>query len=220
MRAFSAGLTAVRHSGSLYGLIVLCTVIELYLMTADTGLLTQPRLRQTVYEYGGFWPGLLGPWTANYTAQPYVMFLSYALLHGGIMHLVFNMITLFSLGPMVITRVGQMGFNLVFWGAVVGGALGYGLLSNTPTPMVGASGGLFGLIGALLSWNYIDRFIQERRLSPVLKAVLGLFLLNLVLWWLMDKHLAWETHLGGFFFGWIIALLVDPRSRAADTPEQ
>ena len=38
-------------------------------------------------------------------------------------------------------------------------------------------------------------------------------LLNLLLWWAMDGQLAWETHLGGFLAGWVMALLADPRPR-------
>ena len=41
-----------------------------------------------------------------------------------------------------------------------------------------------------------------------------LLLLNLVMWWMLDGLLAWETHLGGFITGWIAALLIDPRSVA------
>ncbi len=204
----------------IYGLIGVCVVIEAILQLGDLGLFAVPRLRQTVYEYFGFWPGLMGPWRPNYVLQPYAMFFSYAFLHGGLLHLAFNMITLLSLGQVVVRRVGQGGFALIFLAAVLGGALGYGLLTNAPNPMVGASGGLFGLAGAILAWNYLDRFIAQRRLIPVLQAVLALLLLNIALWWLMSGHLAWETHLGGFLAGWIAALLVDPRSYPfPDDPE-
>lgn len=197
--------------GVLYGLLAVCMLIELCLQLSDLGVFGPPRLRALLYEYGGFWPGLLGPWAPNYPGQPYAMFFTYAFLHAGLMHLAFNMFTLVSLGRLVLARVGVLGFCFVMSAAVLGGALGYGLLTNAPNPMVGASGGLFGLAGALLSWNYVDRFTASQRLMPVGQAVLGLLLLNLVLWWLMDGHLAWETHLGGFLFGWVAALLIDPR---------
>ncbi len=195
----------------IYLIIAVCSLIEIVLVLGDLSIIPIPRLRQTAYEYAGFWPGLLGPWTPNYKLQPILMFLTYAVLHGGILHLIFNMITLFSLGKVIVDRVGQAKFLLIFGGSVLGGALGFGLLTNAPNPMVGASGGLFGLAGAVLLWNYIDRFVRHERLVPVLQAVLALVLLNIVLWWLMDGHLAWQTHLGGFVSGWIIAMLVDPR---------
>lgn len=200
----------------LIGLIVVCVAIEAVLLAADYGLFGPPRLRQTVYENAGFWPGLLGSWRPNYSAQPYLMFFSYAFLHGGFLHLAVNMVTLWSLGQAVLVRVGVVGFVLLYLAALLGGALGFGLLAETLRPMVGASGALFGLAGGLLAWNYVDRFTLRERLWPVARAALLLLLLNVVLWWAMDGQVAWETHLGGFVTGWIAALLIDPRSRQLD----
>lgn len=194
-------------------LIVICVSIEGLLVMGDSGWLNAPRLRSTVYEYAGFWPGLLGTWQPNYTAQPYTMFFSYALLHSGMAHLVVNMITLWSLGRPVCDRVGPMGFIALYLASTLGGALLFGLLAKTTQPMVGASGALFGLIGGVLAWNYVDRFITARRLWPVLRAVGVLILLNLVMWWAMSGLLAWQTHLGGFLAGWVAATLIDPRAR-------
>lgn len=205
----------MRHSTPLVLviLVMICVAIEGILFLGDYDLLPLPRLRATAYEYAGFWPGLLQDWRPNYTAQPYAMFVTYAFLHGGFIHLTVNMITLVSLSRAVCDRVGSWGFATVYSGAVLGGALGFGLLANTHQPMVGASGGLFGLVGGLLAWNYIDRFTQARRLWPVARAVLLLVALNLVLWWAMEGVLAWQTHLGGFLGGWVMALLVNPKAQ-------
>jgi len=197
----------------LFGLIGVCITIEFALILGDYGFLFPARLRTTVYEYAGFWPGLLGNWRPNYPAQPYLMFFSYAFLHGGITHLIVNMFTLFSLGRVVLERVGNRGFFLLYFASTLGGALCFGLLAKTYQPMVGASGALFGLVGGILAWNYIDRFSAQRRLWPVIRAVLMLIALNLILWWAMDGLLAWQTHLGGFLAGWVAALLIDPRSQ-------
>lgn len=203
-------------------LIVACTAVEAVLSLADRGLLNAPRLRMTAYEYAGFWPGLLrGPWHPNYPAQPWAMFVTYAFLHSGPVHLLVNMVTLWSLGDIVIRRVGTRGFAVLYVAAVLGGGLGFGLLAQSYQPMVGASGGLFGLAGGILAWNYVDRFGAARRLWPVAALVGGLLLLNLVQWWLMNGLLAWQTHLGGFAAGWVAALLIDPRGlpeEPADPP--
>ncbi|SFR19263.1 rhomboid family intramembrane serine protease [Poseidonocella sedimentorum] len=194
-----------------------CVLVEALLMLSDLGLLGPPRLRQTVYEYAGFWPGLLDTWQPNYPLQPYAMFLTYAFLHSGPVHMAVNMLTLISLSAPVVARVGRRGFVMLYVAAVLGGGLGFGLLAETVRPMVGASGGLFGLAGGILAWNYVDRFTARERLWPVLRGVAWLLLLNLVLWWLMNGLLAWETHLGGFVFGWITALLIDPRGQPPET---
>lgn len=201
----------------IWALAGLCIGIEILLLLADWGIVPISRLRLMAYDYGGFWPGLLGSWQPNYLPQPYMMFFTYAFLHGGVSHLLVNMMTLVSLGRAVWDRVGLRGFGIVYGSAVLGGALGFGLLTNSLQPMVGASGGLFGLIGAILAWNYVDRFVAQARLWPILQAVILLVLLNLALWWGMDGLVAWQTHLGGFVAGWIAALLVDPRGQSSDT---
>lgn len=208
-----------RRHWLLYGLIALCTVIEAALSLADAGLIGPSRLRQLAYDYGGFWPGLLNDWKPNYAAQPYAMFFTYGFLHGGPVHLAVNMVTLWSLGRAVLDRVGTRGFAVLYAGAILGGAAGFALLASDLRPMVGASGALFGLAGGILAWAYVDRYTYDEGLWPVGRAVLLLAGLNLVLWWAMGGHLAWETHLGGFLAGWVLALLVDPRPLAALPPE-
>lgn len=195
------------------GLIAFCTAIELGLTAADWGLFDAPRLRRTVYEFGGFWPGLLRDWTPNYTGQPTLMFITYGFLHGGLTHLIVNMMTLWSLGKAVVRRVQTRGLIMLYVAALIGGAGGYYLLASSPQPMVGASGGLFGLAGGLLAWTYVDRFTFKQGLWPVAQAVVLLIALNILLWWAMDGQLAWETHLGGFVTGWIAALMIDPRPK-------
>lgn len=205
--------------GSYWLLIVLigiCVLIEAVLLLSDAGLLSDGRLRAQAYEYGGFWNGLLNGWRPNYPAQPYTMFLTYAFLHAGIVHLSVNMITLWSLGRIVVDRVGTLGFALLYVGAALGGAGGFALLGTQLAPMVGASGALFGLAGGLLAWNYVDRYTFTEGLWPVARAIVLLTGLNLVMWWAMNGQLAWETHLGGFLAGWVLALLIDPRGREAE----
>ncbi|MEL6952872.1 MAG: rhomboid family intramembrane serine protease [Pseudomonadota bacterium] len=194
---------------ALLAILVLCVGVELALWLSEIFGVT--RLRQTAYENGGFWPGLLAGWRPNYDSQPYLMFFSYSFLHGGPGHLVVNMITLWSLGQGVIDRVGGRGFVLLYGLSILGGALGYAALAQTAQPMVGASGALFGLAGGLLAWAYIDRFSAAQTLWPVLRVMLFLIALNLAMYWALDGLLAWQTHLGGFLVGWVAALLIDPR---------
>lgn len=197
----------------LWGLLVVPIVIEGVLSAADLGLVEPARLRRIVYDYGGFWPGILGSWQPNYALQPAVMFLSYGFLHTGPAHLLVNMITLWSLGRAALARVGGWRFCLLYLLSILGGAAGFALLSETVRPMVGASGALFGLAGALLAWNYVDRFAERVSLWPVARVAALLLLLNLVMWGAMGGLLAWQTHLGGFLAGWVAALLLDPRAR-------
>ncbi|MBL3586432.1 rhomboid family intramembrane serine protease [Rhodovulum sulfidophilum] len=197
-----------RGRAVLIGLIALCTLLELTLSLSDAGLLA-PRLRTLAYDYGGFWPGLLGNWKPNYPAQPYAMFVTYSVLHGGPAHLAVNMITLWSLGSAVIDRVGAWRFGLLYGASILGGAAGFALLAPDLRPMVGASGALFGLAGGLIAWASLDRVTYRETLWPVIRAVLLLLGLNVVLWWAMHGMLAWQTHLGGFLVGALCALALD-----------
>lgn len=208
------GSSSPRRNWVLIAIAGPCILIEVFLTLGDMGLAPYVWPRQTVYEYAGFWPGLLAGWNPNYSLQPYAMFVTYAFLHNGIVHMAVNMVTLYSLGAAVLQRVGLSGFAILYLAAILGGGLGFGLLADTLRPMVGASGGLFGLAGGILAWNYVDRYTVRDKLWPVAQGVVALLLLNLVLWWLMDGLLAWETHLGGFLAGWVTALLIDPRGRS------
>jgi membrane associated rhomboid family serine protease len=198
------------------GLVALCVLPEAALLGADLGLWGSSLWRSAAYAWGGFWPGLLQDWRPNFTGQSAVMFASYGFLHSGPLHLVVNMATLLSLGPPLVDRIGQGRFAVLYILSVLGGAAGFALLSDTTSPMVGASGALFGLAGAWIAWDYTDRFSAQERLWPVARAVGWLVVLNLVLWWAMNGQLAWQTHLGGFVTGWVAAGLLDPRPRLPD----
>lgn len=197
--------TRWRDGWSVLVVIAICCLVEIVLSLGDRGIIAIPRLRQTVYEYAGFWPGLLRTWSPNYPGQPWLMFVTYGFLHGGASHLIFNMITLFSLGRPVVDRGGNRGFAAIFGSSILCGGLCFGLLTDGLQPMVGASGGLFGLAGALLAWNLIDRYSAALKLWPILLAVAGLVILNLFQWWLMHGLLAWQAHLGGFLGGAAVA---------------
>jgi membrane associated rhomboid family serine protease len=179
----------------------ICVLVEAVLQGADHELWGSRRWRGLAYQNGGFWRGLLDNWRPNYAAQPITMFASYGFLHGGFWHVSVNMITLASLGRPVIERVGQSRFAMIYALSLLGGAAGFAILSSAAQPMVGASGALFGLVGALTSWDVIDRRSAQVGLAPTLKVVGLLVLLNLVMYWAMAGRLAWEAHLGGFLAG-------------------
>ena len=179
-------------------LIALCTAIEALVVAGDAAGL---RLRAAAIEWGGFWPGLLSDWRPLYRGQPAAMFVTYGFLHGGLLHLGINMLTLWSLGRAVLIRAGTFGFVLVYAAGLLGGGLGYGLLATGDLPMVGASGALFGLAGAFLAWHLADRVALSETVVPVLKAAAFLAAINVAMAVALAGNLAWEAHLGGFLAG-------------------
>lgn len=186
-------------------LVVLCVVPEALLSGADFKLWGGAHWRGIAYGLGGFWPGLLHDWRPNYRGQALVMFASYGFLHGGPVHLVVNMMSLVSLGRAVVERAGPGRFLMIYGAALLGGGLGFGVLANTVQPMVGASGALFGLVGALVAWGLRERLEVGETLWPVARALIWLVALNLILWVATAGSLAWQTHLGGFLAGAALA---------------
>lgn len=186
---------------ALWALLLACFLPELVLSGADWGLWGTVHWRSIATGWGGFWPGLLGDWRPNYPGQALAMFVTYGFLHAGPLHFAVNMMSLVSLGRAVADQIGPARFLRLYGVAVLGGGLGYGALVNGTVPMVGASGALFGLAGALVFWGWAERRRLGEGQGPVLRA-LGLLLgLNLVLYAVTGGRLAWQTHLGGFLAG-------------------
>ncbi|MFN0113318.1 MAG: rhomboid family protein [Paracoccaceae bacterium] len=184
-------------------IIGVSALAEAILEGADLGLWGNPGWRRTAIEYGAFWAGLLGNWRPNFPGQPVTMFLTHAFLHAGAWHFIANVITLLILERQIRVRFGQGALLLLFVASVFGGALAFALILPTADPMVGASGGIFGLFGALAA----DECEARRGVG---KAVYGLavlalvIVLNLMQWWVSEGVLAWQAHLGGFAFGWLL----------------
>lgn len=186
----------------LLALILLCLAIELVLQGADHGLWGNPRWRMLCYQNGGFWAGLLHDWQPNYRLQPLAMFFSYALLHAGLSHALGNMMGLAFLGDLAVQRYGARGLLVLYAASTLGGGLAYGLLSTSPAPMIGASGAIFGLVGAWTVWAAPAR----HSLAYALAIIAGLVALNAAFWVMQGGNLAWQTHLGGFATGAALAL--------------
>ena len=199
---------------ALWAVLALCLLPEAVLQGADLGLWGDVHWRSLAYGWFGFWPGLLQGWRPNYPLQPVAMFVTYGFFHVGGLHLAVNMLTLLSLGPAVIDRAGQAGFLGLYTASLLGGALGFGLLTTATVPMVGASGALFGLMGAVITWALTDRHRAAQTLWPVARAVMGLVVLNGVLWVVAGGQLAWQTHLGGGLAGAAMALLLEWKETA------
>lgn len=181
---------------------------ELIFLVADSRLFGMPGLRNWAIVYFGFWNPLLAGAQPIYPLQREAMFLTYAMLHGGLLHLVGNMVITLALAGIVVARSSDRGFVVLFALSAVGGGIGYALLGPVGAPMVGASGAVFGLVGAWKYWEWRDRRSMGAPMRPLWMSLIGLALLNLVLWWLLGGLLAWQAHLGGFLAGALWAAIV------------
>lgn len=205
------------NSPAVLWVVALTCLPEILLTLIGTGLLAglfgSTNLRGVLMTYGAFWGGLLRGWEPVFTGQSTLMFISYAFLHGGLLHLVGNMVAVLALGGIVVARVGQKGFLLLYTFSAIGGAVGFAMLGPINAPMVGASGAVFGLIGAWKFWEWQLRQHFGSPMRPLWHSLAGLALLNVLLWVLLDGLLAWEAHLGGFIAGVVFAAIATPSLR-------
>ncbi|MFN4097784.1 MAG: rhomboid family intramembrane serine protease [Sphingomonas sp.] len=151
--------------------------------------------------------------------------------HGGIAHLVMNLSVLAAIGGMLTVRLGPpplawLRFLLLFVvSALAGAALFLALHPTGSVPMVGASGGIYGLIAMLLRTRpdggpiLAIRSKKIRRTGwALVKENAFLFLLLALMSWFGDAAigLAWEAHLGGFLFGLLAGPWFVPRAHKAE----
>jgi rhomboid protease GluP len=206
-------MTAIDPSGRpapvVLAIVGVCVVSEAVL-TLTSGMGGTGGLRQQVMIHGAFWPRLLDSWEPVWPGQPVAMFLTYAVLHGGLMHMIFNMLILVHLSRETVARIGSGGFVLFFVLTSAGGAALFWLLSASSGPMVGASGAVFGLFGATMFWDWQRRRALRASTGPVWRLGLGLLVMNVILYVMVGGFLAWEAHLGGFLTGWTAAWIVTP----------
>jgi rhomboid protease GluP len=133
--------------------------------------------------------------------------LTSTLLHGGALHLYFNMSFLRVLGPLVRDVFGPQALLLIFFGTGAIGALASNLISGYPT--IGASGGLFGMMGAILGFGWRRGGVYGRRLSS---AAWGWAAPNLLIGCLLP-FVNNTAHVGGLLSGIVLGLLLPPSER-------
>lgn len=179
--------------------------VEGWLLLVDADWVDVPRSRLSAYQHAGFWQGLLFGWTPNYAAQPYLMFFSYVFVHTGPTHLIGNLLALGWLSHQLapVTPPGRMAVLLIV--SAIGAAIGFVLLSQSPNPVVGASGVVMGLF-ALWLLSLTRSAARAGRgwgarialFAAYCLAIVALHLLSLVI----DMGVgAWQAHLGGFVAG-------------------
>lgn len=125
-----------------------------------------------------------------------------AFLHGGFMHIAFNMYALYLFGPPLERDVGSPAFAAMYFASAIAGGAAYYLLVPFGFA-VGASGAIFGLFGAFLVASYRGRHTTVGRAS--LRQLLILLGINLVLGFVPGLAIAWQAHLGGLLAGGLIA---------------
>jgi len=129
----------------------------------------------------------------------YYRLLTSAFLHSGVFHLLLNMYALFMFGPQLEAALGRWRFGALYVVSALGGsALSYAF-SAPNRPSLGASGAVFGLLGAYL--------VVSRRLRRDTTPVLVMLAINLGYGFLVPR-IDWRAHVGGLVTGALVALVI------------
>lgn len=129
-------------------------------------------------------------------------------LHQQPIHIAFNMLSLWWLGGPLEAALGRARYLTVYLLAGLGGsALSY-LLAAQNQPSLGASGAIFGLLGATA--------VLMRRLRYDMRPVIALLVLNL-LFTFTWANISWQAHVGGLVVGTVVAygMVHAPREKRA-----
>lgn len=182
-------ITALRRGTSsdaplvTYSLIALCVLV--YLVQLATGGPASGQTTQDLIYYA--------PFTA---AEPWRM-VTTMFIHASIWHIVLNMYSLLIFGPILEHLIGRSRFLVLYLLSGVGGSVAV-LFIAPGIAVLGASGAIFGLLGAF--------FVVQRHLggnSIQLVIVIGL---NLVAGFVIPG-IAWQAHVGGLVVGGLVALV-------------
>jgi len=155
----------------------------------------------------------------------YLPFLTTMFLHGGWLHLIANMWTLFIFGDNVEDRLGHFRFLLFYLASGVAGSLLHAFLSpNSWVPVVGASGAIAGVMGAyflLFRHSMVLVFIPFFILAPIVEVPAYVFL---GVWFVLQFFsgtfsilgprvaqgggVAFWAHVGGFVAGFCLIFIL------------
>lgn len=183
VRAFRQGSSQPVVTFTLIGITVLVYILQ--------------QLSPAVAIYGVYRPQLtlLLPWTP----------LTAVFLHASVLHILFNMYSLFVFGPILEHLLGRGRFLALYLVSGLGGSVAVALLSPEGG-VLGASGAIFGLMGAF--------FVIQRKLGGNNIQIFIVIAINLAAGFFISG-ISWQAHVGGVVSGALVAL-VYLRTRRAD----
>lgn len=154
---------------------------------------------------------------ATLNGEPWRL-LSSVFLHGGLLHLVVNAYALFGLGRFVEPLYGGRRLFILFMVAGLCGSAASALLGGEQRLSVGASGAIFGLLGAaLMALVRLRGLINEAWRRQVAFNLVVIIALNLWIGYSLKVVDNW-AHLGGLLGGAVLGLLLAPRPGRGTSP--
>ncbi|MGO9955282.1 MAG: rhomboid family intramembrane serine protease [Solirubrobacteraceae bacterium] len=168
----------------------------------------------TIWFHGA----LFGPAVTNFNPYPfytgtdqYYRLLTSGFLHDGVLHILFNMVFLYFMGPLLEPAIGKLNFAVVYFVSLLSGSFG-ALLFQPDVPTIGASTACFGVLGALI-------VVAHYRRISIWQSGLGLTLVINIVFTLSVAGISLGGHLGGVvggaICGWLIVQIGERRRMPA-----
>ena len=210
-------------------LIALCVLVFVYQLT-----LSAPA-QEAFFRAYALVPARFtdGAWSASQGLSRWDLtpFLTSMFLHGGFMHILSNLWTLWVFGPALEDRLGPGRFLALYLASGLAAGLMHVVFNySSPVPTIGASGAIAGVIAA-----YARRFpyawvniLQPIVIVPVFFMMPALLFAG---FWFLSQvmqaagslalpagagGIAWWAHIGGFVAGWLLVRRLAPQSNASE----
>lgn len=132
-------------------------------------------------------------------------------LHAGVMHLALNMVALWDAGRQVCRWFGNGQFLLIYLGSALAGSALSLHFSAQQAVSVGASGAVFGVLGALMAGVYQHRERVPRAMATRLLTSQGLFVVLMLAQGFASQGVDNAAHVGGLVAGAVMAWLLIER---------
>ena len=136
---------------------------------------------------------------------------TYMFLHANLLHLGANMMGLYLLGPDLEQALGHVRFLCFYVISGLVGAVGYLLITvgifGQPTPVIGASGAVFGLLGGAVALYPNRTYVILPLMIPMKASVLAVLLLTSHIFFIVTPYgnaVAYDVHLGGGLAGFAL----------------
>jgi membrane associated rhomboid family serine protease len=122
-------------------------------------------------------------------------------------HIILNMYTLWIFGRLLEPMLGRTRFLALYMISGLAGSVGVVVFAAPTTQVLGASGAIFGLMGAFV--------VIQRRLGGNMTQLYILLAINLAIGFIPGANISWQAHLGGLIGGAAVGLiLLETRNRS------
>jgi rhomboid protease GluP len=150
------------------------------------------------------WGANVGPLTLS---GDWWRLLTSCFVHGGIIHLGFNMWCLWSLGELAERLYGHVTFALVYLLCGIGGSLGSAWWHTSPVISVGASGAIFGIAGAVIASLKLGEVSSPAMAQGVMRSLVAFVGYNVV-FGMVTGVTDNACHIGGLLAGLLLGALI------------